>query len=253
MSPYSSRKSTLFRHFTFALLLLLVGTATGQTPGKDGSLTVSSANLVVNLYKTVTANITAPASTVSVNNTTGISVGDYVMVYQAVGASISTTDDATYGTITNYNSAGLYELRGVQSVSTNSVTLTGPLLSSYSVAGKTQLIRIPQYTSLTINSGGSITAQAWNGSTGGVAALHVQGTATIVGSIDVSAKGFRGGALTSNGSQTLQGDTFFRTTSIDAGALKGEGIGDPSTISSTGSYGRGAPANGGGGGNRHNG
>lgn len=248
--PYPRLSPHIFLACVF--LLLIASAARSQTHGKDGALTVSGAGQVVNIYTVVTADITAPASTISVDNTTGITAGDLVMIYQVKGASISTTDDASYGTVTGYNSAGLYELRGVLSVTTNSVTLTGALRNSYTTAGRTQLIRIPQYTSLTVNNGASIVAQPWNGLTGGVVALHVQGTATINGSIDASGRGFRGGALTANGSQTLQNDVTFRTTSADIGAVKGEGIADSAALAGSGFLGRGAAANAGGGGNRHN-
>jgi hypothetical protein len=223
-----------------------------QNPGKDGALTVSSPNQVVNLYKTVTANIVAPASIVSVNNTAGLSAGDYVMIYQSRGATINLSDNSSYGTVSALNSAGGYDLREVQSVTANSVTLTAALQNNYVTTGRVQLIRIPQYSTLTITSSGSITGQAYNGLTGGIAAVHVQSALTLDGSINMSGKGFRGGALSSNGGQILQNDVTYRTTSMDIGARKGEGIADSTSMAASGFYGRGAAANGGGGGNRHN-
>ena len=141
-----------------------------------------------------------------------------------------------------------------------------------------QVIRVPQYSSLTLNTGA--TALPWNGSVGGVFAVDVAGQLNLGGTIDMYGKGFRPGA----GRQISNGvgsgaNTDYRT---DTTALpgkngsKGEGIAGtpkyvlnyfnptsiavsnnnppPPTITTNafegypnGSYGRGAPANAGGG------
>ena len=54
-----------------------------------------------------------------------------------------------------------------------------------------QLIRVPSYRSAVVQPAG-LTAPAWDGSTGGVVALFVNGVLDLQGDIDVSEKGFRG-------------------------------------------------------------
>ncbi|MBI3395228.1 MAG: hypothetical protein HY042_05290 [Spirochaetia bacterium] len=52
---------------------------------------------------------------------------------------------------------------------------------------------MPQYNDVTINSGASITANSWNGQTGGIVIFRAKGTVMINGNIDVTQTGYRGG------------------------------------------------------------
>jgi hypothetical protein len=124
------------------------------------------------------------------------------------------------------------------------------LRNSYSVAGMTQIIRVPQYSALAIQNGASITAPAWNGTTGGVVAVFVQGAVTLVGgNIDVSGTGFRGGAADVGAQPAGTAVSSYRSINQPDGGEKGEGIAGYESVLPNGYYGRGAPANGGGGGN----
>jgi hypothetical protein len=55
---------------------------------------------------------------------------------------------------------------------------------------------LKQYTNVTINSGKTYTAKAWNGTVGGILGFLANGTVSIVGNISANGKGFRGGAGT---------------------------------------------------------
>ena len=112
----------------------------------------------------------------------------------------------------------------------------------YTASGKTQIIRVPQYTKLTINAGASLTAPAWNGLIGGIVAVDVQNDMIINGNIDVSGKGFRGGSLAGTGGAQFRTD--FVSNQEDNGAEKGESIAGYQTDYDLlgGRYGRGAPA-----------
>ena len=229
--------------------------------GKDGARTVTAAEspLTVNRYSVLTA---VGTNTVTVANIDDLAVdathplvaGDLLLIIQMAGATIDTTDDtAAYGAVTALGNAGNYEVAAVASISGDVITLSCNLKKSYTpTTGKAQVIRVPQYTDLTINSGASITARAWDGTVGGVVAVHAQNTVTLTGSIDVTAKGFRGGTThVGLGSGTSTTHTYYRSTDPNDGAMKGESIaGWPGDF--TYPYGRGAPANGGGGGNWHN-
>jgi hypothetical protein len=187
-----------------------------------------------------------------------------VLIYQAQGADFTdTSDTASYGAF-NYNEAGTYEFAVVAGVSGNDITVDSTNSAPYSCGGitgtydttnsKVQVVRVPQYFNLTVNVGASITASDWNGTTGGVASVLVQGTLTVNGSIDVSGQGFRGGAIDNSSTFPPTGTTNFRTTAISDGEGKGESILGFTTEydANNGRYGRGAPANGGGGGINHN-
>ena len=242
------------------LFVVSMSTALAWQPGKDGAVSITAANTVINNYYTIAANLNVNDTTITLNNVTGLSTGDILMIYQAQGATINTADSTAYGSITALNNAGNYEFVSVRSIAGNTVTInaicTPGLRFAYTATGRIQAVRVPQYSTLTVSGAGSIVATAWNGTSGGIVAAFVQTTASIGGAgINVSNQGFRGGALEQNSSPAdATVVTTFRSTSGNDGAEKGEGIAGSGTEydSLNGRYGRGAPANGGGGGNGHN-
>jgi MYXO-CTERM domain-containing protein len=224
--------------------------------GKDGAVTVTDPNMIVNDYAALATNaaVNDPSVTVASGGLSGLAAGDLVLIIQMAGATINEPNDASYGNVTDLGSAGNYELVGVTGFSANTITLGSNLHNSYTVAGKTQVVRVPQYSTLTINDGASIIAPPWNGTVGGVVALQAATTLDLStsGKIDASATGFRGGATHTGLNFTTDSDQpSYRSVDPNEGAEKGESIaGDPNTLAFP--YGRGAPANGGGGGNWHN-
>lgn len=237
---------------------LTVSPAHARQLGKDGAGVITGIATVVNTYTTLSGAASSGDGTLTLASTAGITAGDVLLVYQAQGASIGTTNGPTYGAVTAIGNAGRYEFVSVASVSGSTVTLgtacdTTPLRFSYSSGA--QVVRVPQYASLTVNAGAAMVPQAWNGSTGGVVAAIVDGTATINGAVHADARGFRGGVLDNQSNPSGNDVTLYSTTDPILGAEKGESIaGFGATYDSTaaGRYGRGAPANGGGGGNAHN-
>ncbi len=224
--------------------------------GRDGAVTIATPNVVVNQYGVLSKDAAAQATSVTVasvaalaNGTAALAPGDLLLVIQMQGATIATTNDSSYGAVSSLGGAGNYELVEVLSVdaTTNTIALNCSLKRAYKAAGATQVVRVPQYTTLTVAAGASITAKAWDGSTGGIAAIHAQQTVTIDGAIDVSAKGFRGGAADNDSAADTSDIALYTSASSTDGGRKGEGIAGLVVA-----YGRGAPANGGGGGNGHN-
>ena len=260
----------MFNRTIFVFLIFV--TTVGIVPvahaiaGIDGSRTVSSANTQLNRYAQVTglttntitvSNIATLAKSYSGGSTLdyvndALSSGDLVLVYQAQGATFTdSSDNATYGAF-NYANAGHFEFAEVLYVSGNTIYLCNTLTNSYTVAtGHVQVTRVPQYTSLTVNTSASVVAAAWNGAVGGIVALNVSGTVTVNGQINVDGQGFRGGARNNNALVAPANINTYRSNTVNQGAQKGESILGFSTEYSTanGQYGRGAPANGGGGGN----
>jgi len=259
--------------------------------GKDGALTVTTSNTVVNRYTRIQANIASGSTTVIVNNinelnrdgigylptgyttsSTGfasnvLEKGDLILLYQAQGAIIDQSNSINYGAVTNYNGAGSYEFAYVESVAGNIITLNCATTKAYTTTGYSQVIRVPQFTTLTVNSGASVVAMPWGSASfggtsssdatrrrGGFVALF----ANLVvnnGTIHANASGFRGGQIENDTSD--HGDNFytdFVTTSSNLSSEKGEsiaGFGNDYDVIG-GRFGRGAAANGGGGGNAHN-
>jgi len=181
--------------------------------GSDGPLDVSIANQVVNDYASLAGNENAGETTITVSDTSGFGVDDEILLIQMQNSS--------------GGEAGTYEFKHISSIMGNDITLTSALDNSYysgsfdSVdATAFQIVRVPQYTSVTVDSGSSITSPAWDGYTGGIVVFRAE-TVTINngGSIDVSEKGYRGGAYgPSYNLDGYQGESYL-----------GKGIGGSST------------------------
>lgn len=220
---------------------------------------------------------------------TPISPGDLLLVIQMQDASINSTDTASYGSgntandgsgQTNMGNSGVYEYV----VATNSVPIAGGtlnfrgassgsgLINNYTNANvngsagqrRFQVVRVPQYSNVTLSS--TLTALEWNGKVGGIVALDVVGDLNFNGrTLDAVNRGFRAGysQKDSSGNSTT---AYTGATSTSIGAGKGEGtagtpqfvwngttaVNNGSSGYPGGDYGRGAPANAGGGGNFHN-
>jgi hypothetical protein len=110
--------------------------------------------------------------------------GDLILIIQMQGATINIANNASYGAVTNYNSAGLYEFRCVSSVpNSTTINFNVPLVNNYSSSGKTQVIRVPRYTSFNLASGNTIRPANWNGRSGGITVIEIGGNGTINGAI----------------------------------------------------------------------
>jgi len=243
--------------------------------GIDGAVTISGTT-ILNEYTALTANantddinLTVAANTLNANNRFGagdiLTTGDLIMIYQAQGADMDATTEQfgsfsdpnndTWGAIQNYFESGNYEFAEVVSVSgSNTITISCGLRNNYRIAGHVQVIRVPRLTSLTVNNGTTLTGDAWNGTTGGIVVVEVDGATTIQGGGTITANnlGFRGGQCTEDNS--VIGGSYFATNNNAEGAEKGESIVGFTTEyqAVTGRYCMGAPANGGGGGTSHN-
>lgn len=209
---------------------------------------------VVNTYHKVIEVIPAQAC-VRVSSTTGLALNQPVMLIQMKGASVSTSNSATFGDTTSLNNAGNYELGTICEISGDSVFLFHTILNSYLVSGKVQLVGIPQYYSAVVVD--TVKASPWNNTTGtgGVIALSVTENLTLNAPIYADSSGFRGGSyLLQTNCNNITPSTGYiydasNTGSFTYGSYKGESIFD---LSASMTGGRGAPANGGGGGNNHN-
>ncbi|MFO0611071.1 MAG: thrombospondin type 3 repeat-containing protein [Polyangiaceae bacterium] len=200
----------------------------GVGTGADGALTVTSPT-VVNDYVTLVAD--AGGSVLLTSDTGGkFGAGDLVMIYTSTGKTpVPTTlpDIQTAVTFAGFGvQIGHYEFARIASATSTSLTLTKPVETGFS-AIVTQIVRVPEFTDVTISGAGVIHAAPWNGATGGVAAFLANGTVQIGGGgVDVSSAGFRGGVAAAG--QTALGDS----ASLDAdpsatliNAMKGEGFG----------------------------
>lgn len=204
-----------------------------------------------NIYTSITSPSTLVANTTDefeVTNITGFNAGDKVLIIQMQGAEITTTDDSSYGDITNIGNAGNYEFAYICQISGTTITLTSPLLKDYDVMGKVQMITVPQYSNHTINTLLNA-SQDWNGDTGGILVFEVSGTLSLNADIDLTGQGFRGGEISDNdvfcsSATTSASITNYVSNDPSLAGGKGESIAITSPDRA-----RGNTANGGGGGN----
>jgi len=257
------------------VFLILITTNLVAQRGKDGSGTVSGAGTIVNEYTTLTADATAGVTAIFVGsnnlNTNGrfaapLAAGDLVLIYQAQGASINgvlhptfldvcSPNNITWGSINSLDEAGNYEFVEVTgTIGGSIINLRCGLANSYTAAGNVQVVRVQRYTDLTVTGAGTLTAEDWAGSTGGIVAVEVEGNTIVNGTIDVSDLGFRGGVAAGSSTTTEYNTGWHAGTTSDKGGAKGEGVvGDWADYDLVGGrFAKGAIGNGAGGGNAHN-
>jgi len=168
----------------------------------DGAVTISTAkNIstdtlasgrtvadgVAYLVTAITSSTSTSNITVSGSSVTGVVVGDEMLLINVQG-------DTTY-----YSNVGNYEFLRVSGISTNVISFNAPVSKSYgqtdnSTLGNQKVIlqRIPNYSTVTVTSAGSLTANSWNGTFGGIVAFKCE-TLINSGSINTDGKGFRYG------------------------------------------------------------
>jgi gliding motility-associated-like protein len=284
---------------TSTLFLLLVSYNAHSQRAKDGNYTVNAANTTLNSYSYLLSNATAGQSAISSSSNTmvgglftlNLAPGDLILIIQMQGASLNVDTYATneyinsnglfwgpltspighlndwnlfqdlWGEVTNYNNAGKFELAEVKSVTgASTINLMCPLVRSYTASGHVQIVRIPRFNNLTLNSNASIVPTLWNGNSGGIVALEINGNLVFntASKISATGAGFRGGQtedFTLGAPPGNVNDIGFCASYVSTqGAEKGEGIAgfytEYDAIYSR--YCKSAPANGGGGGGNHN-
>lgn len=170
---------------------LLVGLSLGQVlgTGRDGALTVGNMDTVVNAHSPVTA-FTSGTDTAQVLDPADFPVGTLVLLHQTQVAVASPRNVAQFDVVTSH--LGLFELARVVTVAGDRLTFDHVLAQAFSAPGL-QAVRVPEYTTVSVGPAASLVAPAWNGRSGGILALLVQGGLTNAGFISASQKGFRGG------------------------------------------------------------
>ena len=213
---------------------------------KDGNLTVSTTNNIVNTYTYLTANASVGDVSITVNNNAmaggvfggNLAPGDLIMIIQMQGARMNndTQFSPTYSvpngfTWTNdwkdhieawgspndpnpawagYDNSGKFEQVEVLSVSGgNTINLQCGLENDYTVSGHVQIVRVPRFDNLTVTGGASaIIPTLWDGQTGGVVAIEVDQVLDINAGSTISASGFgfRGGQVDNVGQSGTTGN-----------------------------------------------
>lgn len=227
------------KHTLFFCLLFMVCFAKAQ-------ISISG---VINKYAKVDS-IDFCSNTVYADVSGEFAAGDRILIIQMKGASADLSNTSAFGNILNYNNAGNYEFNTIENISGSAIELENNILRQYTISGSVQIVKVGVYSDATVDA--SLSAAAWNGSTGGVLVLEADNL-SLNADIDVSEKGFRAGNagnFPESCPSGLGSSLYYTDTLSGKGAEKGEGI-----IALATAYlaGKGKAINGGGGGNDHNG
>ena len=222
----------------------------GLGNGQHRDLTVRDPSLVINASTPLSAEALAGSSELRVAEVSAFAAGELVLVLQmGSDTALPGAQETEVSVSLTDSGAGRWELARLASVEPGVLRLTAPLVRRF--ASVSQVVRVPEYDTVRINTSGSLVAPPWNGRTGGVLAFLATGTVFNSGSLVADGVGFRGGAVqtgtsTQMGCEALNGPVGGGGAS-GGGANKGEGI--ASAGAATSGYGR--LGNGGGGGNCH--
>ncbi len=161
--------------------------------GVDGDPVINSISYADETRTSLAASVNSGETTIPVASITGFSVGNEVIIHQTQGIP-----------------GGQYEFGIISDVAVGRLTLKDKLSNSYAQGGssRAQVVRVPNYRSLTIQNGGTLSAHSWDGFTGGIVAFRVSRQLDVQagGKIDVSARGARGAPVNSTGYAGSQGE-----------------------------------------------
>ena len=149
--------------------------------GSDGDLTVSGTTTLSPSSTTLAVSAIAGSKQIQVASASGLAAGRLVLIRAAAGTSTL---------------VGQFEMAEVDSVSSTTLTLRSALNNSYSASDTVRVTTVPQYKTVTVKKGGTLTVGAWSGAKGGVLALVVSGKFTVEsgGKVSAATRGYRGGA-----------------------------------------------------------
>ena len=188
--------------------------------GGDGTLTISTDTTDAPVDSACSG--TSGTYTLSATNAS-FAAGQKILIHQTRGTN-----------------AGTAQLTEINSYTAGTITTVDPLDISFSSTGdnKAQVLVVEQHTTVTINSGKTLTAKAWNGAVGGIVVYLANTKIDVQGTITADAKGF---------SQYGTGGASAGGSGNGTGGVQGEGTGGVGAVSTLANgNGGGAGASGGG-------
>jgi gliding motility-associated-like protein len=155
---------------------------------------------------------------------------DTVLLFQMKGVRTYVTEGGSYGLPEGYYGLpGQHEFLIIESITPagKQITFKNDIQHSFNISGNLQIIKVPTYNEATVTS--NLTCEPWDSlkKTGGVLAL-ITGRALILNdSIDVSGKGFLGGAIATGLGLCAETNKMYKyaypvTAGIDSAGFKGE-------------------------------
>lgn len=146
--------------------------------GSDGALTISVNTTEAPIDSACTGTIATTALTAT---NASFAAGQIILIHQTQGTG-----------------AGTWQRNKIVSYTAGTITLDEALNATYGTGAQVRVLK--QYTDVTIDSGKTYTAKAWNGTVGGILAFLASGTVTVTGTI--SAEGTEGATASGTGTYT---------------------------------------------------
>ncbi len=218
--------------------------AFGLGNGQHGALRVQQMDTSINVATLLSEPAPAGATSLTVADPSGFAAGELVLVLQVYAEGPVPTEGSSSPLNPGATGAGRWEFARLESVAPGTLSLTAPLVSAFSGQGS-QVVRVPEYTSVHVLPNASLVARPWNGRHGGVLAFLATESVINQGSIHADRAGFRGGSSTGSTEDTDCAEPH--QSGSTGGAGKGEGL--YSAVPDAPTHGHGALGNGGGGGN----
>lgn len=216
----------------------------GLGNGQHGVLRVQEQGTVLNTATALAEKALAGSKTLTVADASGFAAGELVLVLQVQAEGPAPEAGVPLPIELGSTGAGRWELARLETAEPGLLSLTAPLVFSFSAPGS-QVVRVPEYTSVLVLPGGSLVAAPWNGTRGGVLAFLATDAVLNQGLISADGAGFQGGVFST--STRGGGCTEINESAATGGANKGQGI--FSAVPGAPTHGYGALANGAGGGN----
>ena len=204
----------------------------GLGNGEDGDLYVASSTFNINTQsnpanpsRTFPDAVAYKVSAFSTDNTAvtladfpaGLAAGDEVVLINLQGGSNFPSPSATVSPgVGNTGNVGNYEILTVRAINfgTNQLIFASPILKIYgatdsnaTLTGQKIIVqRIPRYRNVTVS--GILTANAWDGATGGLLFIKASGSlvVTSAGTISMQGRGYRSDAGT--GASYMSGESY---------------------------------------------
>ncbi|MDP2730742.1 MAG: carbohydrate binding domain-containing protein [Dehalococcoidales bacterium] len=180
----------------------------------DGNLVVSSnTTFSPGAISAVSQQANSGQADVTVASATNFLAGQLVLIIQMTGTG-----------------AGNWETQTIKSISSNTLTMNTNLTDTYQATGA-QVQKIPLYGNVNVNTNFSLSAPAWNGTTGGVIWFTAAGSVTVSSNASINGVGlgFAGGVITTGGLGGNPSDTIGEGATVAGNGNNGASGSGPST------------------------
>lgn len=181
--------------------------------GGDGDLVVGPSETFYTDDIRSGLSTSSSGNTLNVTSITGFAAGQEILVHQSRGPS-----------------AGQYEFAKIAGVGIGQLILQSDLQFAYvqDPTSRAQVVHIPHYHNVTVQNGGTITANGWDGNSGGIIVFRANGTLNVQ----------LGGAIIVNGSNGTVGNQTDASIT-NGGGFRGAGRFFPQGTNSPGGQGEG--------------